>query len=102
VVIVVPFAQVQHETESYKDYWRFTPSCMRELFRRNSMEVIYEGESCHKNAAVYLLFVASRRADHWRARMPAFRPVSDAGRWIGYHWSIRIYTALRRRLRRMQ
>jgi len=65
-IVVVPFSQVQHETESYKDYWRFTPSCMREMFRENGLEVIYEAESKDKKAAIYLLFVASRNPQKWK------------------------------------
>ena len=88
-IVIVPFSQVQHETESYKDYWRFTPSCMREMFRENGLEVIYEAESKCKKAAIYLLFVASRNPEKWREKIPKFEPVKEAGKWIGFRWSFR-------------
>lgn len=88
-IVIVPFSQVQHETESYKDYWRFTPSCMREMFRENGLEVIYEAESKCKKAAIYLLFVASRNPQKWREKIPNFEPVKEAGKWIGFSWSFR-------------
>lgn len=95
-IVVVPFSQVQHETKSYKDYWRFTPSCLHELFRENGLKVIYEAQSKHKNAATYLLFVASRHPDKWRDRVPKCERIEEAGRWIGSRWS---FKKLRRRIR---
>jgi hypothetical protein len=94
-IIVVPFSQVQHEREPYKDYWRFTPSCIRELFRENQMEVIYEAESNLKNAAIYLLLVASREPQKWEGRMPEYEPITEAGRSIGFRRSLKEF--LRRR-----
>lgn len=32
VIIIVPFAQIQHDTDGYYDYWRFAPSLIRKLF----------------------------------------------------------------------
>lgn len=89
VIVVVPFSQVEHVTESYADYWRFTPSCLRAMFRENGLEVIYESESKHKRAAIYLLFVASRDAHKWRERMPSFQPITEAGMSIGFQWSLK-------------
>ena len=88
-IVVVPFSQVQHETDSYKDYWRFTPSCMREMFRENGLEVIYEAESKDKKAAIYLLFVASRNPQKWKEQMPKFEPIREAGKLIGFRWSFK-------------
>jgi len=96
VVLIVPFAQVQHESKDWKDYWRFTPSCVRELFHQNGMEVILEAESPHKHAAVYLLFIASREADKWKRRLPTYHPICEAGRWIGSRWFSRSYAFVRR------
>lgn len=98
VIIVVPFLQAQHETESYKDYWRFTPSSMRKMFQENGLEVIYEAESKCRKAAVYLLFVGSRHPERWKRQMPRFKPINKAGNWIGSHWSSKIYLALKRRI----
>jgi len=82
-IVVVPFSQVQHESESYGDYWRFTPTCMRELFAENGLEVVFEAESPQKNAAVYLLFVGSRNPESYKERLPDYREIDLAGTWIG-------------------
>jgi len=100
VIVVVPFSQTQHETDSFKDFWRFTPSCLREIFRKNGLEVIYEAESKYKNAAIYLLFVGSRHPERWKNKMPKSEPVKVAGDWIGFRWSSKIYQALKRRILR--
>ncbi len=83
VVVVVPFSQVQHESDSYGDYWRFTPSCLRKLFELHGMKVVYEAESPDKDAAIYLLFVASRHPERHVGTLPRFKPIKLAGRWIG-------------------
>jgi len=83
VIVVVPFAQHLHYTESFGDYWRFTPMSLRELFHKNQFKVIYEVASPYSDAAVYLTFVGSRRSDYWREKMPFWTPVSNLGFWIG-------------------
>ena len=83
VIVVVPFSQIQHESDSYGDYWRLTPSCLRKLFEENGLTVVYEAESPAKNAAVYLLFVGSRLPKRYELRMPPYRPIKIAGHWIG-------------------
>lgn len=83
VIVVVPFAQQQHETASFGDYWRFTPSCLRQLFAENGLTVLYESESPYADAASYLFFVGSRHPERWRERMPGLSPVRTAGTWIG-------------------
>ncbi len=98
VIVVVPFSQMQHETDSFGDFWRFAPSCLREMFRRNGLKVIYEAESKNKKAAIYLLFVGSRHPERWKDKLPKFEPIKEAGNWIGFRWSSRIYQALKRRI----
>ena len=88
-IVIVPFSQVQHDTESYKDYWRFTPSCMREMFRENGLKVIYEAENKDKKAVIYLLFIASRNPRKWKEQMPKFEPITEAGKSIGFRWSFK-------------
>ena len=83
VIVVVPFAQVQHESEDYKDYWRFTPSCLRTLFEENGLTVVYEAESPHKQSAVYLLFVGSRNPGYWIGLLPQYTRLCNSGQWIG-------------------
>ncbi len=84
VILVVPFAQVQHESDDgYLDYWRFTPTCVRRLFKERGFEVIYESCNNDFNAAVYLFFIASRNPDKWQDKFPEYKPISLAGEWIG-------------------
>jgi hypothetical protein len=83
VIVVVPFAQVQHENSGYEDYWRFTPTCLRRMFGLNGLEVVYESASPARDAAIYLLFVGSRYPDKWQDRMPEFERLHDVGAWIG-------------------
>lgn len=84
VIVVVPFAQIQHAIDmSYDDYWRFTPSVIRQLFQENNLEVVYESESPYTDSAVYLFFVGSRQPDKWKRILPDYTPVKQAGTWIG-------------------
>lgn len=34
VIIILPFAQELHETESFGDYWRFTPSALKKCLKK--------------------------------------------------------------------
>jgi hypothetical protein len=83
VIVVVPFAQQQHETESFGDYWRFTPTCLRQLYAENGLSVVYEAESRHADAASYLFVVGSRQPDLWRQRLPPATRILEARSWIG-------------------
>lgn len=84
VIVVVPFCQVQHENEGYEDFWRFTPTCLRELFRKNDMTVVYESANNDFNAAVYLFVVASRKPEKWKHQMPAWKPLEKVASWVGH------------------
>jgi hypothetical protein len=83
VIVIVPFAQVQHENSSFGDFWRFTPTCLRRLFDENGLNVIYEAENRDRNAATYLLFVGSRHPERWQNRLPEFAPLERSASWIG-------------------
>lgn len=83
VLVIVPFAQVQHENESFGDFWRFTPTCLRHLYRENGLSVIYEAENRDRNAATYLLFVGSRNPERWAGKLPAYQPLERSADWIG-------------------
>ena len=97
VIVVVPFAQEMHFTASYGDYWRFTPMAVRELFRANGLDVVFEDASPHRYAGIYLLSVGSRRPTYWHERLPAWEPVNQVGGWIA---SPPLARRLARRLRR--
>jgi hypothetical protein len=83
VIVVVPFAQVEHDTDSFGDFWRFAPGALRRLFADNGMSVVYEAESPDSNAGIYLLFVGTRDAARWQPLMPQPATVSEVGHWIG-------------------
>jgi hypothetical protein len=83
VIIIVPFIQQQHETVEFKDYWRFTPSSLRELFMRNGLTTIYEAFNDEPNTVNYLLFVGSRFPDRWREVMPRYTELYQIATWAG-------------------
>lgn len=83
VVLVVPFSQVHHENQGYQDYWRFTPTALRELFRLEGMAVAYESANDDFNASVYLFFVAVREPERWRSVLPSSTRERLVGRRIG-------------------
>lgn len=87
VIIVVPFLQVQHETISYQDYWRFTPRGLEHLFRDHGCTVVHSAANPHTNASIYLLQVATRFPERWE---PIFSSLSSSGNcadplghWLG-------------------
>lgn len=88
VIVVVPFCQKQHGRDMYLDFWRFTPTCLRYLFKENNFEVIYEAQSPYKNAAIYLFFVGSRHPERWRGIMPPYRDLKECGDWIGERFNL--------------
>jgi len=83
VLVVVPFCQIQHETDSYADYWRFSPSCMRRMFEENEMQVVFESASPYRNAGIYLVFVGAKDGKRWANVLPKYLPIREVGRWIG-------------------
>lgn len=100
VILVVPFCQVQHENEGYEDFWRFTPTCLRALFQRQNLSVVYEAANSDFNAAVYILMVASRQPERWAGQMPHWRPLAKVADWVGQEplgWKD-IFSAMKRRL----
>ena len=83
VIIVLPFAQIQHETDTWKDYWRFTPTWVREAFSREGFELVYLSSNNNPNAAVYVFAVATRNPEKWREKMPPAPAEGMAAEWIG-------------------
>jgi len=83
VIIVVPFAQEQHEAKDFFDYWRFTPTCLRELFKRNGFIVVYEASNNDFNAGTYLFTIAARNPEKWLGKFPSKNPERNAANWIG-------------------
>ena len=88
-ILVVPFAQTQHESDNIKDYWRFTPSCLRKMFNDNNMKVVYENINKHNNSGVYLFFVGTKNYEKWENKLPNYRKLNSVGEWIGetkFYW----------------
>ena len=83
VIIVVPVAQAQHESESWGDYWRFMPSSLRELFNLFGLSVVYESVSKNHNSGVYLFMVGSYHPERWTNKLPLTNKISDAAKNIG-------------------
>ena len=83
VIVVVSFAQVQHEIGSFGDFWRFTPTCLRHLYEENGLKVLYEAENQDRNAATYLLFVGARHPERWTGKLPGYTPLTQSAHWIG-------------------
>ena len=57
VIVVVPFSQVQHTEEAYKDYWRFTPFAMQKMFEVNNYTMVTCEYNDNVNDAIYLLCI---------------------------------------------
>jgi hypothetical protein len=83
VLVIVPFAQVQHENGSFGDFWRFTPTCLRHLYAEHGLQVIYEAENRDRNAATYLLFAGAKHPERYRDRLPTYKPLERSAAWIG-------------------
>jgi hypothetical protein len=95
VIIVVPFSQEQHETDSFGDFWRFTPTCLRYLFKDNGFNVVYEAESPYGKSGIYLLFAASRRANFWKDKLPNYERIDISGRQLERGIYEKIYSYLK-------
>lgn len=83
VILVVPFAQEQHEAPDFYDYWRFTPTCIRELFQRNGLTVVYEASNNDFNAGTYLFTIAVKNPEKWSNIFPNTKSERNAASWIG-------------------
>lgn len=99
VLLVVPFSQTQHEANSFKDFWRFTPISLQYLFKENGLEVVYETQSLYKNAGIYLICIGSLYPERWINVLPQFKPITEAGSILGASWINRIVSSIRNRLK---
>lgn len=78
VIAIVPFSQTQHESEDFRDYWRFTPTGMRYLFEENGMKVVYESANNHIHAGIYVFVVGTKNPAKWQGKLPASTEMVDA------------------------
>lgn len=59
VIIVVPFAQMEHGPPYFGDYWRFTPMGVKAMIERHGWQLAYIAASQMTNAGIYLFVVAA-------------------------------------------
>jgi hypothetical protein len=65
VIVVVPFLQEMHYSNSYKDYWRFTPFALKKMFEKNGMKLVFIDANNSKNESIYILAVGSKNPNKW-------------------------------------
>ncbi len=68
VILVVPFLQQMHS--DYGDYWRFTPSCIKQLFEENGMKIQYLSFNNDKHTSVYIFAIATKNPNVWSDKIP--------------------------------
>jgi hypothetical protein len=73
VIIVLPFVQRVHDyQDDYKDYWRFTPFAIDELFQQNGLTVLYRSSNDSIQSSVYYFYVASKHPENWNEEFNKF------------------------------
>jgi hypothetical protein len=83
VIVVVPFAQVEHWTDSFGDYWRFSGQTLERLFQREGYTLCYAAAGDMKDTAVYVLGVGVRDPDAWDGRLPPSTIRPPLAHWLG-------------------
>lgn len=81
VIIVLPFTQQIHTSDSFSDYWRFTPMAIKKLFERNGLTVIYEAANNDSDCSNYVLSVGSRNPQNWKNKLE-YHEVKSLSDWI--------------------
>lgn len=85
VVVVVPFSQSVHYTDSYLDYHRFSPYALKEFFEGEGFSVLLCDHNAQSFFPVYVTFIASRMPNnHGTAFTDApllFDVIIAPGRW---------------------
>jgi hypothetical protein len=75
VILVVPAVQVVHGYDGrYRDYWRFTPFAVDELFQRNGFTVLYRSSTNLPSTSIYYFYIASKNPGRWQTK---FQPLPD-------------------------
>lgn len=87
-IIVVPWMQEVHVSDSYKDYWRFSPYAMEALFEKNGFHMVVCEYNNDFDTAVYLFCIAIRKEK--LEKYPSFKPITlsnemlcPPGGWMG-------------------
>ena len=91
-IIIVPFLQEAHISESYKDFWRFTPFVMERMYEENNFSLVVCEHNNEFNTATYLFCIAIRNDKLHNYKM--FKKVkldnnNPAGEWLGYDRDIK-------------
>lgn len=86
-IVIVPFLQEVHISESYDDYWRFTPYAMQRLYAENGYTLVICEYNNEFDTAVYLFCIGIRN-EKLRKYEPRFKAVvlnneKPVGRWMG-------------------
>jgi hypothetical protein len=91
VVIVVPFSQSVHYTNSYSDYHRFSPYCLKRFFQDEGFSVLLSVANGQPFFATYVVFIASRLQERHSASFAGAPKECDVaiapGRWGRYQRS---------------
>ena len=79
VILIVPQFQMIHDYHrGYKDYWRFTPFVIDELFKRNNYTVLFRETTYGFSESNYLFYIATKRnAENYKKYFPLLKPVED-------------------------
>lgn len=83
VLVVAPFAQMVHSTESFGDFWRFSPEALGKLFEREGFTMVYASANPEKDSAIYVTALAVRDPARWAGRLPKPHSPKPLGAWIG-------------------
>lgn len=86
-IVVVPFLQEVHISESYDDYWRFTPYAMQKMFAQNGYSLVVCEHNNEFDTAVYLFCIGIRDSKLIKYS-ENFTPIilsneKPVGRWLG-------------------
>lgn len=92
LILVVPFLQEVHITESFGDFWRFTPYALERMMENNGFSLKVCDYNNEFNTAVYLFCIAVR-TEHLDKYKNYFNEKNDykipAGEWLGYDFNVK-------------
>jgi len=83
VIVIVPFAQVEHWSDSYGDYWRISGQALERLFKNAGYTMIYCSANDDADGAVYVLGIGVRNPDVWQGRLPEATYKRPLANWLG-------------------
>lgn len=92
LICVVPFLQEVHISESYGDFWRFSPYVMERMMESNGFSLQVCDYNNDFNTAVYLFCIAVR-VEHLDKYKNFFGEKNDfkvpAGEWLGHDFNLK-------------